>query len=110
MFVFHACQFRAGHHNLNAAQDLPVQGIQLRQRRIEPVHDGRVNNDHIRVQFYHGCDTNQGERGIKTGPKRGQTNLMDSRISESSTLARIWCRSEKRVLGIRAKNNTASVR
>ena len=59
MFVFHACRFRAGHHNLNAIQALPVQGIQVRQRRIEPVHDGRVNNDHIRVQFYHGCDTNQ---------------------------------------------------
>jgi hypothetical protein len=42
--------------------NMPIQVScgQLRQRRIEPVHDGRVNNDHIRVRFYYGCDTNQG--------------------------------------------------
>jgi hypothetical protein len=36
---------------------MPVQvsGVQLRQRRIGPVHDGRENNDHIRVRFY--CTT-----------------------------------------------------
>jgi hypothetical protein len=54
-----------------------------------------VNNDHIRVRFYHGRDTNQG-RGTRRSPERSQTNVTNSRISESSTFARIWCRSVKK--------------
>src|SRR5712672_1465799 len=88
---------------------MPVQvsDVQLRQRRIEPVHDGRVNNEHIWVRFYHGYDTNQGGEVLNralNGDRRTwwAVEYRNRRLCCAHPMP--TRKHQKRVLRIRAKN------